>query len=117
MLATFGRLGEALCIRSAEHDLHERPDIGKRIVFSRSIRWGALRSRLFSAVRRPSPNLPRYPAELAAANRVGRFYGLFVTVSANHTKDPRLSPEELAWPRSARRSFNIQKRASTDEPA
>jgi len=97
MLAAIGRLGEALCVRSAEHDLHAHTPLEQRVVFA------------FDPMSEPS--LPEfasrfdvlhrtflgYPANLAPAGRVDRFFALHRQVAANHASNPKLSPDELGW--------------------
>jgi len=94
MLATIGRLGEALCVRSAEHDLR-RTDEPQRI---------------FAFVPKDAPTLEEfterfdvlhrtflgYPVELAPAQRAARFYDLYRQVRDRHPTG-RLKPDELAW--------------------
>jgi hypothetical protein len=96
MLATFGRLAEALCVKSAEHDLHDRPRDG-RVVFD------------FEPMTAPSLEefKPRfdvlhrtflgYPAELAPPHRIERFWRLYQKVAANHAVNPDLTADELGW--------------------
>lgn len=96
MLATIGRLAEALCIRSVERDLHARAPLADRIIFG------------FDAT--PSPSLQSftigfdvlhrtflgYPAALAPAPRIERFYGLYRSV-ATRPASRLLTSDELAW--------------------
>lgn len=97
MLATLGRLGEALCVRAAEHDLHARTPLAQRVVFA------------FDPV--PAPSLDDfrtrfdvlhttflgYPVRLAPADRVAKFYALYGEVAARHKARNPLSPDETAW--------------------
>jgi hypothetical protein len=97
MLATLGRLGEALCARAAEHDLHAKTPVEQRVIFAFdttaqgddefAARFDVLH-RLFLG----------YPAKLAPANRITRFHDLYVTVAAAHAaaKQP-LNADETAW--------------------
>jgi hypothetical protein len=101
MLAAFGRLGEALCVRAAEHDLRgpggKRPPLSERVVFA------------FEPVARPSAaqfaerfdvlhrGFLGYPAALAPAERTERYHALFSQVAAHHAAKAPLSPEETAW--------------------
>ncbi len=112
MLATFERLGEALCARAVEHDLQGPkggtppgpPPLEARVIFA------------FEA---PSPGTklerasfePRfdvlhrtflgYPASLAPTDRTGRFLSLYQDVVARHAaKDApksRFTPEQAGW--------------------
>jgi hypothetical protein len=99
MLATLGRLGEALCIRAAEHDLHGKPAAADRVVFA------------FEPIAAPSDTqfaerfdvLHRlflgYPARLAPPERVARYFALYREVAAEHAgkKKPALTADETAW--------------------
>src|SRR5690349_12324003 len=77
MLATFGRLGEALCVRAAEHDLHAKTPSAARVVFAfepvaspDAAQFGArfdVLHRLFLG----------YPARLAPEDRVPRYFALY----------------------------------------
>ncbi len=98
MLATLGRLGEALCARAAEHDLHAKTPLAQRVVFA------------FEPIGSPTPEqfaerfdvLHRtflgYPARLAPKDRVARFYTLYQYVAAHHAKAKQpLTGDESAW--------------------
>ncbi len=98
MLATLGRLGEALCARAAEHDLHAKTPLAQRVVFA------------FEPVAAPTAEqfaerfdvLHRtflgYPAKLAPKDRVARFYTLFQYVAAHHAKAKQpLTGDESGW--------------------
>jgi hypothetical protein len=107
MMATFERLGVALCDRAVEHDL--RPGKGgqgllpdsQRLVFAFELPSGPLDARDFA---------PRfdvlhrtflgYPAALAPPQRAGRFYKLYEQIVADHAKDApksRFTPQEAGW--------------------
>jgi hypothetical protein len=98
MLATVGRLGEALCVRAVEHDLRSRTPLDQRVVFA------------FDPM--PAPSLEQfasrfdvlhrtflgYPVDLAPRDRLGRFYSLYQQVVAYHDgANSRLSSQEAAW--------------------
>jgi hypothetical protein len=100
MLATLGRLGEALCVRAVEHDLHGKPPpVAQRVVFA------------FEAVANPAVaqfaerfdilhrTFLGYPAKLAPPDRVAHFFALYQQVVASHAgkKNPPLTPDETAW--------------------
>lgn len=97
MLATLGRLGEALCVRAAEHDLHAKTPLDKRVVFA------------FEPVTTPSlaDFAPRfdvlhrtflgYPVRLAPPDRVAKFYALYGEIAARHKAKNPLTPDETAW--------------------
>jgi len=98
MLATLGRLGEALCVRAAEHDLHGKTPAAERVVFA------------FQSVASPDDTqfaerfdvLHRlflgYPARLAPADRAAHFLALYRQVAAQHAgKKGPLTADETAW--------------------
>jgi hypothetical protein len=98
MLAVFGRLGEALCVRAAEHDLHDaKLPADQRVVFS------------FAPVAAPTaPQFAErfdvlhrgflgYPAALAPADRTARYYALFKQVAGHHPAKNPLSADETGW--------------------
>jgi hypothetical protein len=97
MVATFGRLGEALCVRAAERDLHRKPPLAERVVFA------------FEAIAAPTEAqfverfdvLHRaflgYPVRLAPADRAARYWKLFQQVAAHHRAKQPLAPDETAW--------------------
>lgn len=96
MLATLGRLGEALCVRAAEHDLHAKTPLDQRVVFAFeagpdddlafATRFDVLH-RLFLG----------YPAKLAPGDRVAKFHALYQDVAARHTAKGPLTSDETAW--------------------
>jgi len=115
MLATFGRLGEALCVRAAEHDLHRAPaarsgSAGPRSAAQR--REESIEQRVvfaFEPARAPSEaqfaagfdvlhrTFLGYPAKLAPDDRIARFYQLYQAVAARHVRKQPLTADETAW--------------------
>ncbi len=104
MLAAFGRLGEALCIRAAEHDLHDKKLAPiDRVVFAFAPAGGAPNSMIndaqfaerFDVLHR---TFLGYPARLAPPDRLARFHALFDAIAQRHAaaKKP-LTAEETAW--------------------
>ncbi|MEO6776962.1 MAG: hypothetical protein ABI467_28755 [Kofleriaceae bacterium] len=100
MLATLGRLGEALCARAAEHDLHGgKTPLDQRIVFAFDPRGDddsdAAFRRRFDVLHR---TFLGYPADLAPPERVAKFHALWSDVAARHAhaKSP-LTADETAW--------------------
>ena len=106
MVATFERLGVALCDRAIEHDLKSKPPVAvtSRVIFA------------FDLAKSPeaeSDFAPRYdvlhrtflgyPSRLAPETRVTRFYALYKDVIAEQTQAAkagqklRFSPEEEGW--------------------
>lgn len=99
MLATLGRLGEALCARAAEHDLHRRLPLAQRIVFAFDVPAGPETQDEFAA---RFDVLHRtflgYPAQLAPPGRVARFHELYAAVAARHAGERQpLTADETAW--------------------
>jgi hypothetical protein len=100
MLATLGRLGEALCLRAAEHDLHDKkvkPE--QRLVFRFEVKPApsvAEFGERFDVLHRMFLG---YPAALAPADRVTKFHALYDHVVARHAdrKKPLLGADETAW--------------------
>jgi hypothetical protein len=95
MLATLGRLGEALCARAAEHDLHGKQT--PRVVFD--FAPGAVATldefgARFDVLHR---TFLGYPAALAPAGRTARFFELWKQVAAHHPKKQALDAAETAW--------------------
>lgn len=95
MLATLGRLGEALCARAAEHDLHARTPLDQRVVFAFDARGEDAFATGFDVLHR---TFLGYPARLAPTDRIARFHALFTSVAARHAgmKQP-LTADETAW--------------------
>ena len=95
MLATLGRLGEALCVRAVERD--RKLPVEQRGVFAFKLeapsaedfatRFDVLHRRFLS-----------YPAKLAPDDRTARFFELYHQVAARHVgaKQP-LTADETAW--------------------
>ena len=86
MLATLGRLGEALCARAAEHDFHGAPP---KLIFT--FDTAAPFADGFDVLHR---RFLGYPVRLAPADREPRFQALFEQVAAAH---PGKKSGELAW--------------------
>ncbi len=98
MLATYGRLGEALCARAAEHDLHERTLLASRLVFRfdpvANMDQATFTPR-FEVLHR---KFLGYPVRLAPADRVPRFFALYRDVARRHASDSQpLTGDEAAW--------------------
>lgn len=96
-LATYGRLAEALCVKSVEHDLHGRTPTDRRVVFAFDVKPGPSLDDFkigFDVLHR---TFLGYPAELAPAGRVDRFYALYRQVVANHAATSSLTADELGW--------------------
>jgi hypothetical protein len=98
MLATLGRLGEALCARAAEHDLHGgKTVVDQRVVFAfdQAPDSDDAFAQRFDVLHR---TFLGYPAKLAPGERVAKFHVLFTEVATRHAgaKNP-LTADETAW--------------------
>jgi hypothetical protein len=96
MLAALGRLGEALCVRSVEHDLRERTPLEARVVFAFEPTVNPTREQFAIGFDVLHLTFLGYPASLAPAERLDRYYALFRQVVARH-RDHLLSPDETGW--------------------
>ncbi len=108
MVATFERLGVALCDRALEHDLKGAkgappPPLNERLVFAFDLPVGkgeldalAFAPR-FDALHR---TFLGYPSSLAPPQRTARFFQLYRDIEAGHAKaEPksRFTPAEAGW--------------------
>jgi hypothetical protein len=103
MVATFERVGVALCDRALEHDWKspEPRPIGERVVFAFDPPKEPLSPTTFG----PGFDVLHrtflgYPASLAPPERAARFYAMFEGIAKTHAKaDPksRFTPDEAAW--------------------
>jgi hypothetical protein len=99
MRATLGRLGEALCVRAAERDLHGKPPPRpERVVYAFDVVHAPDRDQFTERFDVLHRLFLGYPARLAPADRVPRFYALYQGVAARHAdrKQP-LTADETAW--------------------
>ena len=106
MIATFERLGVALCDRAVEHDLgagKAPPAPAKeRVVFSFEPVKGATDiaqfTQRFDVLHK---RFLGYPAALAETDRTKRFYGVYSEIVRRHSDKAapksRLSPENAGW--------------------
>jgi len=100
MIATFDRIGGALCLRAAEKDFHANPpvDPAKRLIYKftpapEPISLVEFTSRL-DILHRETLG---YPVKLAPTDRVKRFYKLYKDTVAAHDPKSRLTASEDAW--------------------
>jgi len=101
MVATFERLGVALCNRAVEHDLKGSLPVEKRTVFAFDLPKGSLDQAgfdtRFDILHR---TFLGYPAKLAPTDRSSRFFKLYQDVAGDkegvdaHSK---FTPEERGW--------------------
>jgi hypothetical protein len=96
MLAALGRLGEALCVRSVEHDLASRTPVEARVVFAFEPAAHPTRAQFAPGFDVLHRTFLGYPARLAPAERLDRYYALFRQVAARRA-DHRLGGDGLAW--------------------
>jgi hypothetical protein len=105
MIATFERIGVALCDRALEHDWkgNEPRPVQERVIFAFDPTKGNVSpadfASRFDVLHR---TFLGYPASLAPAERSQRFYALFEAISKGHAKvkaEPksRFSPDEAGW--------------------
>ena len=102
MLATLGRLGEALCVRAAEHDLHgaTAAPLAQRIVFAFDLTKKSPTAVEFAerldVLHR---TFLGYPLALAPAERAPRYFALYRAVAEHHAtrKKASLTAEESGW--------------------
>jgi hypothetical protein len=94
MLATLGRLGEALCVRAAEHDLHAKlPPVLFTFAGARVQSFDDFVPR-FDILHR---TFLGYPVRLAPPDRAQKFFALYSDVAQRHKAKNPLSPDETAW--------------------
>ena len=93
MLATLGRLGEALCVRAAEHDLHaKQPPVV--FAFDPNVTTFDEFVPRFDVLHR---TFLGYPVRLAPEGRAQKFFALYSEVAQRHKAKNPLSPDETAW--------------------
>jgi len=112
MVATFERVGVALCDRAIEHDLRVPkpmkgakaqglPPIGERVIFA----FEPTSSKMDLATFAPRFDVLHrtflgYPASLAPTDRTARFLELYSSTVTRHSKSAeksRFSPDEAGW--------------------
>lgn len=86
MVATLGRLGEALCTRAAERDLGGKTELDKRVVFNFEPKPSPTRDEFAERLDVLHRLFLSYPLALAPSTRVERFYVLYRQVAA-HSDD------------------------------
>jgi hypothetical protein len=103
MVATFERLGLALCDRALEHDWKQKEPVPERdrLVFAFDPPAGDVDAKSFeSGFDVLHRTFLSYPASLAPPDRVARFFGLYEATLRDHkAADPksRFTPREAAW--------------------
>ena len=97
MMATIGRLAEALCVRAVQHDLEAATPVDKRLIFRFQDKAGLTLDEFaprFDVLHR---TFLSYPAALAPGGRTAKFFALYQQVVANHASHSELTPEHTAW--------------------
>jgi hypothetical protein len=99
MLATFERLGIALCDRALEHDLQGMTPVDQRLIYAFDLPTGAVDQNAFGA---GFDVLHRtflgYPAALAPPDRLPRYFKLYGdTVAAHAGANTRFTPAQAGW--------------------
>jgi hypothetical protein len=109
MVATFERVGVALCDRALEHDWKGNPPrpVQERVIFAFDPPAAAPGRETAVSAADFAPRFDvlhrtflGYPASLAPAERSQRFYALFESVAKGHAKaapKSRLTPDEAGW--------------------
>jgi len=102
MLATLGRLGEVLCARAVEHDLHgpKAAPLAGRVVFAFEVTPAEpTDDELAARVDVLHRTFLGYPLALAPADRAPKLAALYRAVAAHHAADqkPPLTPAETGW--------------------
>lgn len=100
MVATFERLGVALCDRAVEHDLIGAPPMAQRTVFA----FDAPKDPVDQAAFAPGFDVLHrtilgYPSKLAPAERLPRYFKLYGDTVAAHAavKGSRFTPSQAGW--------------------
>ena len=98
MRATLGRLGEALCIRAAEQDLHRKTAPAARIVYAFEATAAPSDAQLATGLDVLHRTFLGYPLRLAPADRTAKLSALYRSVAQRHAgaKQP-LTADETAW--------------------
>jgi hypothetical protein len=102
MVATFERLGVALCDRAVEHDLIAKPKLSERAVFAFDLPpFGEVDdegfAKRFDVLHR---TFLGYPRTLAPPARTKRFLGLYRDIVRTHRSEApksRFTPDQAGW--------------------
>jgi hypothetical protein len=100
MVASFERVGVALCDRALEADwkASPQPPIGQRLVYDFDMPAGSPTLAQFQAgLDVLHRTFLGYPVALAPTDRVNRFYGVYNQVVAAHTAKTRFTPAQAGW--------------------
>jgi hypothetical protein len=94
MLAAIGRLAEALCVRTVEHDRNAR--LEDRLVFAFEPGPMTTLSEFASRFDVLHRTFLGYPEKLAPG-RASRFFAMYRTIAARHGTGEKLTADELGW--------------------
>lgn len=97
MRAAIGRLGEALCVRAAQRDLHDRAPADKRMLFAFDAVAAPTRAQFATAFDVLHRTFLGYPSSLAPRNRVDRMFELYRRIAADRDPKAVLTADETAW--------------------
>lgn len=102
MLATFERIGIALCDRALQNDWKSQTPVPveQRRVFAFEMPLeGATLAEFAPGFEVMHRTFLGYPAKMARTDRIGRFYGLYQDVVKAHdpAKSPKLTAAEAGW--------------------
>jgi hypothetical protein len=98
MLAALGRLGETLCIRAAEQDLHRKTPLASRMVFRFELATPSDLATFAADVDVLHRKFLGYPLRLAPASRGSRLFELYRAAVARHAGAVApLTAEEAGW--------------------
>lgn len=97
MLATIGRLGEALCVRTAERELGTSVPVEQRRVFAFDSQPNLSYTDFVSRFDVLHRTFLGYPFALASPSRGAVFYAMYQRVEQRHRAGGRLPADRLAW--------------------
>lgn len=97
MLATIGRLGEALCVRTAERELGSNLPVDQRRVFAFDSKPDLSYTEFVPRFDILHRTFLGYPFSLAAQSRGSAFYAMYRRIEQRHLTGGRLSADRLAW--------------------
>jgi hypothetical protein len=99
MLATFERLADPLCARALEHDTAASAGASGRLVYDFDMPPNVSPSEFAARFDKLHRVFLGYPAALAPAGRIDRFYGLYESIVDGHADAgaSRFSPAQAGW--------------------
>jgi hypothetical protein len=99
MVASFERLGVALCDRALEHDWLATPatPAAERLIFAFDMPQNPDKAAFAAGFDVLHRTFLGYPAALAPTDRVGRFFDLYDAVVKAHTTATRFTAAQAGW--------------------